>query len=376
MAYLSDTVNARQHDWQCPTCRLAARARDGMIVAPNNPLIVAAVQAICAGGAHARLLDGGWRRSKSGMPVYEFWNGAGGRILVRFDAPSAEDAWAHIETLSALTLDAAMALLAGLTSDPFRQSACAPRRAPVRLGAATVLKAKGYRRFGSERAAFAAAIDAECVKLLRLRFDIVAYPGFDPQSRRWRHEGITRSDVALLECVDEETDARLDAANDRCAFARAWRLGAWADHWLYSAGAMWTAPISQEIIQLDHRENRSADALAKKIALILTLNLAAARDAAVISMPTRVLLRRVGELRRTGAGASHSGRIADRLEEALLRLEERGLLKSRACYERANDLRAFHRRWFEEWLDAEITFQRARPSEGEEPRRSSGKRTR
>lgn len=362
MAYLSEAAFERQHDWQCPTCRLALRAREGMVLLPNNPLIVAAIQALCAGGGQARSIEGGWRRSKSGMPVYEFWNGAGGRIRVHVDAVDEAPAWHDIESYSALTLDVAVALLAGLVSDPFRQSTCAPRREPVSLGAAAVLNAKNYRRFGAERAAFAVAIDAERAKIERLRFDVIAYPGFDPQSRKWRHEGITRSGVGLIEApLDEMIDEQLIAANDRlaCAFERPLRLGAWAEHWLNSAGAMWIAKLPQAIIHLDHRENRSADGLAKKIALILTLSFAAARDTERLRMPMRTLLRRTGLLPRlNGSHPAHSGRIADRVEEALLRLSERGLLRSAIRCESALSLRASHRRWFDEWLDAEVVFER------------------
>jgi hypothetical protein len=337
-----------------------------MVLLPNNPLIVAAIQALCAGGPQARSLDSGWRRSKSGMPVYEFWNGAGGRIRAGVAAADEASAWLEIESYSALTLDVAVALLAGLVSDPFRQSTCAPRREPVALGAAAVLNAKTYRRFGAERAAFAAAVDAERAKIERLRFDLVAYPGFDPQSRKWRHEGITRSGLALLEAPsDEMIDEQPIAANDRraCAFERPVRLGAWAEHWLNSAGAMWIAPLPQAILQLDHRENRSADGLAKKIALILTLSFAAARDTQTLRMPMRALLRRTGLLPRLNANhPAHSGRIADRVEEALLRLSERRLLRSSIRCEGASSLRASHRRWFDEWLDAEVVFERPCPT--------------
>jgi hypothetical protein len=360
MAYLSEAALERKVDWQCPTCRLASRAREGMVSLPNNPLIVAAIQALCAGGPLTRSLDSGWRRSKSAMPVYEFWNGAGGRIRVGVDAADEASAWREIESYSALTLDVAVALLAALVSDPFRQSTCAPRREPVALGAAAVLNAKNYRRFGSERAAFAAAVDAERAKIERLRFDLVAYPGFDPQSRKWRHEGITRAGIALLETQPCEMMEPI-AANDRtaCAHERTLRLGAWAEHWLNSAGAMWIAPLPQAILHLDHRENRSADGLAKKVALILTLSFAAARDTQTLRMPMRALLRRTGLLPRLNANhPAHSGRIADRVEEALLRLAEKGLLKSATRSESALVLRASHRRWFDEWLDAEVVFER------------------
>jgi hypothetical protein len=348
----------RLHDWQCPTCRLAGRARDDQLVLPNNPLIIAALQAICAGGPNARALDGGWRRNKSGFPVYEFWNGAGGRIIVRIEAADAGAAWVEIASFSSLTLDVAVALMSGLANEHFRQFTCAPRREPVTLGAALVLNAKGYRRFGAEREAFAAAIAAEMDKLERLRFDIVAYPGLDPISRRWKRDGVTRADVALLERAEHHP---MEPANERapCAFARPLRFGAWADHWLNSAGLVWTAQLPRSILRLDHRENRGAEPLAKRIALMLWLSFAAARDAREMRLTSRLLLRRVGQLPRLDmARPAHSGRIADRLEEALLRLSEQDLVRSELRGDVAIALRAANRRWFEDWLASEIVFRR------------------
>jgi hypothetical protein len=50
--------------------------------------------------------------------------------------------------------------------------------------------------------------------------------------------------------------------------------------------------------------------------------------------------------------------MADRLEEALLRLSERNLIISTLRSETALALRAANRRWFEDWLEAEIVFKR------------------
>jgi hypothetical protein len=76
-------------------------------------------------------------------------------------------------------------------------------------------------------------------------------------------------------------------------------------------------------------------------------------------MELRVLLRRVGELRRPGAeGAHYAGRLADRLEEALLRLAESGVLRSRLHADIAAAQRAAGRRWFDEWLGSGVVFDR------------------
>ncbi len=88
------------------------------------------------------------------------------------------------------------------------------------------------------------------------------------------------------------------------------------------------------------------------------------------------MLRRIGELRRPGATPiAHAGRLADRLEEALLRLSEARILPNRLLAEEALVMRAESRRWFETWCEGEISF--ARPAfinptalEGEESARA------
>jgi hypothetical protein len=216
---------------------------------------------------------------------------------------------------------------------------------------------KKYKRFGVERAAFADALDAEIAKLMRLRFDLINYPAYDPLSRRWNGGGVSRSGVALLE-VDADAPPR-DPYD--CHRGKALRFGGWAHHWLNAGGVMWVSPLAQAVLQLDHRDNRGADALAKKIAVLLTLNWGAARKGREVRLDVRTLLRRVGELRRPGAAPiAHAGRLADRLEEALLRLSETLILPNKLLIDEAIGLRAENRRWFEAWLAAEIVF--ARPS--------------
>lgn len=356
MAFSATFAGAHQADWQCPTCRLAAHARGGLLSLPNNPLIVAAVQAICAGGDQAEFNEGGWRRDKHGAPVFEFWNGAGGRIKVGVD-DAAQEAWADVRAFSALTLDCAIAVLACLASPPFRAATAAPRCEHVWLGAPAILAIKGYKRFGAERAAFADTLDRELEKLLRLRFDIISYPAYDPALRKWNGAGISRSNLSLFEVA---ADAGLRDLND-CSRGRPIRFGAWAHHWLNAGGAMWISPMPAAVLQLDHRPNRGADALAKKIAVLLALNWGAARKRSEQNLDVRTLLRRVGELRRPGATTSvHAGRIADRLEEALLRLAELQILPNRLSCDEAIAMRAQNRRWFDAWCQGQVSF--AKPS--------------
>jgi hypothetical protein len=351
----SNLAYAEGKGWRCPVCRRATRARDGLLSLPNNPLIVAAMQALYAGGPHARATESGWRKDKTGAPHYDFWSGSGGRIRVWLALDDNVAAWKDVASYSALTIDVAIALLSALACDSLRSSTCSPRRDAVWLGGSAVMYAKHYKRYGAERLEFAQSVDVVIERLLRLRFDILSYPGFDPVSRTWKRDGITRHGVGLFELDEDQPPV----ANDTCAGATPLRLGGWADHWLNASGPMWMSPLPDALLKLDHRSSRGADVLAKKLGLLFTLSWGAARSKKVQVFEVRSLLRRLGELRSLGAiDAHYGGRLADRLEEAMLRLSEAGIFECQLHTVDAQARRAEGRQWFEEWLGSKITVQK------------------
>lgn len=360
MSATGHMLNARRatptsRDWRCPTCRLSTRVQEGLLVIPNNPLIVAAIQAICAGGANAGTSEGGWRRTRTDQPYFEFWSGSGGRIRVTLDTESDAAAWAQISAFTNLTLDVAVSILAALASEAFRNVTAAPRREAIWLGAPAVLAAKNYKRFGDERRRFADDVDAELMRLLQMRFEIINYPAYDPAVGGWNRAGVVRRDVALFERAP--AFAVPDAFD--CGRSVPLRFGAWAEHWLNASGPIWLTPFPQALLQLDHRDNRGPDGLAKRIGTLLSLNWGAARRTKEIRMELRVLLRRLGELRRPSAGSiQHVGRLADRVEEAILRLSEQPVMRAWTTTDTAAALRAVGRRWFDTWLEAEVVFER------------------
>jgi hypothetical protein len=214
---------------------------------------------------------------------------------------------------------------------------------------------KNYTRFGEERRAFADAVDAELMRLLRLRFEIVNYPGFNPAERRWSRTGVTRRSVRLF----ERGDASREPDPYDCERSLPLRLGVWAEHWLHAGGPFWLTRLPVAILRLDHRDNRGPDGLAKRIALLLALNWGAARRTNEIRMELRTLLRRLGELRRPSAEPlAQVGRFVDRVEEALMRLDEQRIMRAGVATDAAAAMRVLGRRWFETWLGSEVVFQR------------------
>lgn len=227
-----------------------------------------------------------------------------GRIEVSTEA-SGPEAWAEVERFSALTLDALLAVdLAG------------------RIDAEAVLQAKAYARCGDERRAFRAQAEAELERLRGLRLRLAPTAEARPLE-----DFLRRGPVAV---------------RPPCAP---------------------TGPL-----RFDHRANRGADVLAKKLAVWMSLqDEADARK----PRPVRAVLAAIGELPvNIGERGARSGRLADRFDEALMRLEEAGLSRLRyrgesAC---AGD-RA--RGWITRWLRQSVVVEPLPATVPEPPRRTA-----
>jgi len=111
---------------------------------------------------------------------------------------------------------------------------------------------------------------------------------------------------------------------------------------------------------LDHRTNRGASVLAKKIGLSTTMLWGAARRRSVIERRICSLLESIGELPRDEHRTGHwAGRMCDRFDDALLILQDAGVLGQ---IEWPDEFRpgSFHRTkgWVDPWLSSKIRVHR------------------
>jgi hypothetical protein len=109
--------------------------------------------------------------------------------------------------------------------------------------------------------------------------------------------------------------------------------------------------VSPRLLQFDHRLNRGADVLAKKIGLYFSLAGAGSRP---VVRSVGAVLKAVGAFAELRQG--RSGRLADRFEEAVLRLGERGVFA--VGYKTAWPRSLLDERvkgWVRRWLEAELT---------------------
>lgn len=321
------------------TPRVRSAFPEGVGTVPNNPMVAAVLAAVLKGGPDARHLLNGWAPSDDGRLVYRHIGKRGGEIHVYFDTvgeglraglgtadPVARQI-ALIEALNPLTADVMFMTLAQTCEPGLGNRAKFPLLDPVPVSANTMMKTKGLKSWGKERDRFRARIGAEIDLLSRIRCDVIRFPGWDPEIGRWNPTGVSASGERLFETVpfDECGIAPAGAANQDQVWLT--RLGQWSQWWLNFHAKVWICPVPQALIEFDHRSNRAADVMAKKVGMNTVMLLGAFRARRRIERRIDHLLEDIGELPAYDERGHHwAGRTRDRLEEAMLRLQECGVL--------------------------------------------------
>lgn len=285
----------------------AADAPEGALF-PDHPSLRAVMSALmCAGpGAEAA----GWR---AGEDCAELVVRIGLEpIQVRLHAWSAEVAWREVSAVTPLALDVLAVLVDRL------------RRAGgevVLISCADVLDAKGCQRSGEERHGLEQQIGREFLRLGAMTLGVAEQPLFSVMP-------IGEDGGGFVVALDPAVRALWDAAPRR---RLSWRL-----------------------LDFDHRPNRGADVLAKKMGFYFSM---AGAESRPVARSIRAVLKGVGALGEASCGG-RGGRLADRFEEAMLRLHERGLVT--VTYRGARDASVLDERvkgWVKRWLETTVVAQ-------------------
>lgn len=299
---------------------------------PNNPVIAAVIAALFKGGEHARQLQGGWAVDETGRLTYRHIGKKSGQVIIYVDLPGGrdglDDQWAVVEHFSPLTVDTLIVFLAQLCEPGALSKTRGPAMESITISSSAVMRYKNMTRWGAERAAFRDKLAKEIEALCRIRFDVLNFPAFDPQRGSWAADGISIFgdrvlDVARTVAVhpDKENKAFVD---------HYWhaRFGQWGMNWMNAQGKVWLGPIPKSLVEFDHRKNRGADVLAKKLGVSTLLLWGAARSRHHLERRIDNLLESVGELPQVPERSAHwAGRMFDRMVDASLMLEEHELLQ-------------------------------------------------
>jgi DNA-binding XRE family transcriptional regulator len=333
---------------------------EGLGTLPTNPAVFTTISAIWKGGQRARELTNGWASRPDGLPVYQHASAHGGIISVyiqpgRGTLATADTLWALVERLSPFTADVALAVLAQLCAPEIGPGPQYPLLEPTRITADAILSYKGILRWGSERAELRQRIAAEIEHLRHLSFDVEAWPvggGEHP------HEHASWYDDTLFDIVTVERGGEGQTTNISWSV----RAGQWAYWWLNASGRVFVGRMARALLELDHRENRGAAVLAKKIGQLVLLQAGSDRQGQ-LTMITAALLADIGELPVEKARTKDwAGRTRDRLDEALLSLLEAGIfvhIDWPDGYGPSDEDR--QRGWVDHWLAARIELALAMP---------------
>jgi hypothetical protein len=327
---------------------------------PNNPISAAVVAALFKGGPHARLLQGGWVFDDDERLVYRHIGKKSGQVIVYLDLPegarSADDQWAAIERFSALTVDALVVLLAQLCEPGALSKTRGPTMESITMSSSAIMRYKSMTRWGAERAAFRDKLALEMENICRLRIDVLNFPAFDPERGSWSPEGISIFGDRIVDVA--QTIGISDEPKSKAFIDHYWhvRFGQWAMNWMNSHGKVWLGPIPRSIVEFDHRKNRGADVLAKKMGVSTLMLWGAARSRSHLERRVDNLLESVGELPQIPDRSAHwAGRMFDRMVDASLMLEELELLTlhydSGECV--PADL-ARSKGWVKQWLGSKL----------------------
>jgi hypothetical protein len=292
---------------------------------PINPVISAGFEAIFKGGRRARSLSGGWFQDDGGGVAYIHLSNRSGHILVypnpprEPDAvlPTAETRWGYVESFNPLTADVALAVLAQLCEPSQGDRPKYPMLQPVLITARAILDYKGIKRRGPERQVLVKRIDEEMERLRALHFDVEAFPAFDAAANRYLKaswQGDRLFDIVKVEL----RQGNVPGGQQQIAVGWKVRAGQWAYWWLNAQGRVYLGRIARALLQLDHRSNRGAEVMAKKIGTRLLL-------ISYASEPLRFgigrLLEFIGELPEpTERGKNWAAHVRGNFERALMML--------------------------------------------------------
>ncbi|UCH75334.1 MAG: helix-turn-helix domain-containing protein [Rhodospirillales bacterium] len=324
-----ETVMRVENPGTAQSKRGASAFLDGWGYIPDTPIVAAAIAVLLKAGPRARVLNGGWAPDDGGLMACRHVVDGVGEVMVFLgsdgepaDDPDVDAGWADVETVSPLTLDVLVAILARIAGQDCLDASQRIRRSRIPVTARAILREKGLTQWGARGAVLRRRIDREIKRLAGMRFSL------RPSCERSADFGRAAAgdggsgDIRLFQIIGSRT---IQSTRKRraCNAETAWsiRRGQWP------APADRLAAMPQAILQFDHRDNRGSAVLAKKIGLAMCMPWRRSGPQDPLRLPVRELLRALGELpARDARGNPWGSRMRARLGQALLRLREIGLL--------------------------------------------------
>ncbi len=286
---------------------------------PCNPFVSENLGAQMLGGKGWQNKQGGFELNAQGLANIYKNPSKGGSIHITlggFDA--AEQAASQIqstilEQYGALSVDVTLTLLA-ILGDP--RQVHYPLVETVYITTKTILKNKGFERYGKDARLIEQQIETVINALAKLR---VYFRGVKIDGR----EAIEIPDGKLFDIERTFVEQKnIDGTWTRIETGWVMRLGMWVNLFLNPQNRLWLSDVSRDILELDHRDNRQAAQMAKFI-WVRFLGCPAGRfhEDDPVRVRVAVLLEKIGFLPiETERGTNWYRRTRENVEKALGKL--------------------------------------------------------
>lgn len=292
---------------------------DGLGHIPDNLYVLKSFEAQMLGGPNWEHKVGGFQANPQGVPsIYEN-HGNGGRIQITLagldgaEQAAGQIATAVLEKFGGLSVDVTLALLAILGD---RRQVEYPLIEPVYITTKTILKNKGFERYGKDGRLMEQQIEdiMNALAKLRLYFRGVKIDKRDP---------VTIEDGKLFD-IEKTFREQRGIDGNWVVVETGWivRLGMWVNFFLNPNTRLWLSDIARDVMELDHSDSRQAAQMAKFI-WVRFLGCPGGRfhENQPIRVRVEVLLEKIGylplELER---GKDWYRRTRENLERALEKL--------------------------------------------------------
>lgn len=360
-----------------PAVPKVPRSPDPPELAINNKVSHGIGMAIAAGGPNARKKVKGWRDNViNGHPVFPCDQGRDAMtVYLEPTGYNAQELWAKVHNLDALTLDVYLAVLM-LVCDP-KNKAAYPHFGWFTVNPAQIADMKAFRRYGNDRRVLIGKIVEALHTISDLRTDfVIRWPGQGKkeQNRMARETGCRLLHIGSVVYVEqgELFEHPQEFPKDKQAVAVNIFIGKWGTYWLRDGETYyWVAAASRKLLELDYRQTNMGEVFAKKIGmLLLTMEGGTRSRNETLVYPIAELLEEIrellaeefrgkrrrgnGDVEETREGEHWASRTEEYLQAGLTALRQDGLL---ASYDFSSDYPEpgdRGRGWVERWLSAKV----------------------
>jgi hypothetical protein len=239
---------------------------DGLCPVPNNPATKTLIRALFLGNQDMSLWPTGWNL-RGGKPIFETRDASGGTIKISLTNPDGEVPTVRpfeqqietVKSFTSFTADVLMAVLCQICHNFCENKTDTPHCQTTLISSSLLLRYKNIQSRGEKTWTIRENIarEMEKLRLLRISMKNVA----NPLNKKQKSPDI--------DCEALNIRVRQRRFNIRTFryIPTAWEVtpGKWIQPWMATDSVQFIGNLHKSLLQLDHRDQRGADTMAKKL---------------------------------------------------------------------------------------------------------------